>query len=126
MLDITINNASTPGEWKRATVAPIYKGGDRSVVANYTPIILTSVVCQQMEHVVAGYLRQVWDRSEWLYKGQHGFRPGCSCKSQTVRDSQDFSDSLGKRARIDVIIIDFSKPFHLVHHDRQITKIAAS
>ena len=38
---------------------------------------LYSVVCKQVEHVIAGYLRQVWDTNKWLYEGQHGFRPGC-------------------------------------------------
>jgi hypothetical protein len=44
LLDITINNATIPGDWKRAMVVPIYKGGDRSVVTNYRPVSLTSVV----------------------------------------------------------------------------------
>jgi hypothetical protein len=35
-------------------VDPIYKGGDRSAVTNYRPVSLTSVVCKQMEHVIAG------------------------------------------------------------------------
>ena len=50
------------GNWKRVTVFPIHKGGDRSLVTNYRPVSLTSVVCKQMEHVIASYLRQVWDR----------------------------------------------------------------
>jgi hypothetical protein len=68
LLDITMNNNSTPRDWKQAIVVPIYKGGDRSVVGNYRPVSLTSVVCKQMEHVTAGYLRQVWEMSEWLYE----------------------------------------------------------
>jgi len=38
LLDITMNNNAFPGEWKKAIVVPIYKGGDRSVVANYRPV----------------------------------------------------------------------------------------
>jgi hypothetical protein len=80
--------------WKKAIVVPIYKGGDRSVVGNYRPVSLTSVVCKQMEHVIAGYVRQVWEMSEWLYEGQHGFRPGYSCERQVVTVCQDIADSL--------------------------------
>jgi len=46
-------------------VVPIYTGEDRSVVANCRSVSLTSVVCKQVEHVFAVYLRQVWDRGEW-------------------------------------------------------------
>ena len=67
LLDITMNNNVIPGDWKKAIVIPIYKEGDRSVVGNYRPVSLTSVVCKQMEHVIAGYLRHVWEMSGWLY-----------------------------------------------------------
>jgi hypothetical protein len=79
LLDITMNNNAIPGDWKKAIVVPIYKVGDRSQVGNYRPVSLTSVVCKQMEQVIAGYLRHVWDTGNWLYEGQHGFRPGYSC-----------------------------------------------
>jgi hypothetical protein len=66
LMDITINNNAISGDWKKAVVVPIYKGGDRSEICNYRPVSLTSVVCKQMERVIAGYLRQVWDMSGWL------------------------------------------------------------
>ena len=62
LLYIKFNNGTIPRDWKKAIVVPIHKGGDRSVVKNYRPVSLTSVVCKQMEHVTAGYIRQVWGR----------------------------------------------------------------
>jgi hypothetical protein len=59
----------------------IHKGGDRSIVENYRPVSVTTVVCKQMEHIIAGYMRQEWEVSDWLYEGQHGFRPGYSCET---------------------------------------------
>jgi len=53
LLDIKMNNGTLPGDWKKATVIPIHKGSDRSLVTNYRPISLTSVVCKQMEQVIA-------------------------------------------------------------------------
>jgi hypothetical protein len=44
----------------------------------------------------------------------------------TVTVYQDIADSLHNGSSIDAIIIDFSKAFHLVPHDRLFTKIAAS
>ena len=77
-----------------------------------------------MEHVMASYLRQVWDKKYWLYEGQHGFRPGYSCESQVITVCQDFADSMDNGDRIDEIVIDFSKAFDLVPHDRLLIKIA--
>jgi hypothetical protein len=68
LLDITMNNNAIPGDWEKAIVVPVYKGGGRSVVRNYRPASLTSVVCQQMEHIIEGYIRHVWDTSDWLYE----------------------------------------------------------
>jgi len=65
----------------------------QSAVTNYRPISLTCVVCKQLEHV-AGYLRQVWDKNDWLYEGQHGFRPGYSREIQVITVCQDIADSL--------------------------------
>ena len=126
LLDITMNNAKLPGDWKRATVIPIHKRGVRSLVTNYRPVSLTSVFCKQMEHVIASYLRQVWNKNDWLYEGQHGFRPGYSCESQVIAVCQDIADSLDNGDKIDAIIVDFSKAFDLVPHGRLLTKNANS
>ena len=75
-------------------MVPIYKGGDQSAVSNHRSISLTSVVCKQLEHVIAGYLKQVWDKNDWLYDGQYGFRPGYFCESQVITVCHDIADSL--------------------------------
>ena len=92
LLDITMINGTLPADWKGAIVFPIHKGVDRSLITNYRPVSLTSVVCKQMEHVIASYLRQVWNKNKWLYEGQHGFRPGYSCESQVITVCQDTAD----------------------------------
>jgi hypothetical protein len=44
LLDVTVNNAAIPSDWRKTIVGPIYKGGDRSLVSNYRPVSLTLVV----------------------------------------------------------------------------------
>ena len=112
---MSLNNATIPSEWKRATVVPIYKGSDQSAVSHYRPISLTSVACNQLQHVVAGYLRQVRDKIGRLYEGQYGFRLGYSCESQVIMVCQETADSLDEGSGTDAIIIYFSKAFNFVH-----------
>ena len=83
LLDITINTGTLPCDWKKTTVIPIHKG-DRPIVTNYGSVSLNSIVCKQIEHVIASYLRQVWDKNNWLYKGQHEFRSGYPCGRQVI------------------------------------------
>jgi hypothetical protein len=126
LLEITLNNATLSIDWKKAIVVPIYQASDRSVDANYRPVSLTSLACKQMEHLIAGYLRQVWDKNDWLYDEQLGFRPGYCCESQVITVCQDIADSLGERVSIEAIITDFPKAFDLFPHDRLLTKLEAS
>ena len=79
-----------------------------------------------MEHVIASYLRRVWDKNDWLYEGQHGFRPRYLCESQVITVCQGIADSLDNGGRIDGITVDFSNVFNLVLNDRLLTKIAIS
>jgi len=57
LLDITMNNGTLSADRKRAIVVPVHKGCNRSLVTNYRLVSLTLVVCQQVEHTVASYLR---------------------------------------------------------------------
>ena len=56
-----------------------------------------------MEHVIAFYLRQMWAKNDWLYEGQHGFRPEYSCEVQLITVCQDMSDCLDNGNRIDAL-----------------------
>jgi len=126
LLDITVNNGTLSKDCKKAVAVSIHKGGNRSSAKNYMPISLTSVVCKSMEHVIAECLQQMWEDSDWLYEGQHGFRKGFSCESQIITVCQDISNALDESTRLDAIIIDFSIAFDLVPHDRLLKKMADS
>jgi hypothetical protein len=79
-----------------------------------------------MEHVIAGYLRKVWEMIGLLYEGQHDFSPEYSCESQVFAFCQVIADSLDDGVKTDDIIIYSSKGFALVPQDRLLTKIAAT
>jgi hypothetical protein len=79
-----------------------------------------------MEHVIASYLRQGWDKNDRLYEGKNGFRLEYSCKSQVITICQDTADSTDNGDRIDAIVIDFSKAFDLVPHDWLLMKTVIS
>ena len=71
-------------------------------------------------------MKQVWDKNDWLYEGQHGSRLGYSRERQVITVVQNIADSFDEGFVIDAIIRDFSKAFDLAPHDRLLTKLAAS
>jgi hypothetical protein len=83
------------------------------------------VVCKQLEHVIVGYLRQVWGKSDWLNEGQHGFRTEYSCELQVITVCQDVTYCLDEGVGIDVIITDVPNTFEIVPNYRLLTKLAA-
>ena len=124
LLEISLNNATIPSNREKATVVPIYKGDVRSAVSKYRTISLTSVVCEQLENVIASCLRQVWDKNDWLYEGKHEFGPGYSCENQVNTECQNIAESL-----YEGVGINYNRHLqvlYLVPHDRMFTKMVAS
>ena len=68
----------------------------------------------------------MWESRDWLYEGQHDFKSGYSCESQIIIIFNDISDYLAEAVRLEAIIIDFSKAFVLVPHDRLLKNVAAT
>ena len=54
---------------------------------------------------------------------QHGFRKGRSCETQLALTINDLAKILDKQGQADVIIMDFSKAFDLVPHQRLLLKL---
>ena len=54
---------------------------------------------------------------------QHGFRSGFSCETQLLITTHDILQSFDKKKQQDIVILDFSKAFDTVPHDRLLEKL---
>ena len=54
---------------------------------------------------------------------QHGFRKGRSCESQLVLTVHDLVEGLDAGEQTDAILLDFSKAFDRVPHQRLLLKL---
>ena len=63
------------------------------------------------------------DRHKILHDAQHGFRKRRSCESQLILTIQDLAKNIDNRGQTDLILLDFSKAFDKVPHNRLIYKI---
>ena len=119
----TLHTGSVPQAWLKATVVPVYKKGNRNQVDNYRPISLTSVPCKIMEHIIFHEMMSHLDSNHVLVNYQHGFRKKLSCETQLICTVEEIARSLDKGEETDLIIMDFSKAFDSVPHQRLLMKL---
>ena len=90
---------------------------------NYRPISLTSVPCKIMEHIIFHEMMSHLDSNQVLVNYQHGFRKKLSCETQLICAVEEIARSLDKGEETDLIIMDFSKAFDSVPHQRLLMKL---
>ncbi|MFZ2538830.1 MAG: reverse transcriptase family protein [Oscillospiraceae bacterium] len=112
-----------PSDWKDANVTPLYKKGRKDSVENYRPVSLTCIVSKVIEHVVYSSISRHLEQNSILTPRQHGFRPNHSCESQLILAIDDWASALDRREQVDIAILDFSKAFDTVPHERLKSKL---
>ena len=119
----SINQGRIPNDWKSAKIAPVYKKGDRSQPSNYRPISLTSICCKLIEHIIHSSVITHLENHSILTDFQHGFRKRRSTETQLILTVQDLVSNLNAGEQTDVILLDFSKAFDKVPHNRLLLKL---
>ncbi len=64
-----------------------------------------------------------FDTHKLLTPQQHGFRQAHSCETQLIQTIHDLAASRDKNIQTDIIIMDFSKAFDVVPHNRLLLKL---
>ena len=119
----SLETGELPSDWLAANVAAVFKKGDRHRAENYRPVSLTSVACKLLEHIVCRHLLNHLERQNILSSKNHGFRSGFSCETQLLTTMHDLFVSHEAGRQTDIAILDFSKAFDTVPHDRLLLKL---
>jgi hypothetical protein len=119
----SVSQGVLPADWRKATVVPIFKKGDKSKASNYRPVSLTSICSKVLEHIIHSSIMDHFDDNNILTDYQHGFRKRRSCETQLLITIQDIALSLNNSQQVDVILLDFSKAFDKVAHERLLHKL---
>ena len=118
-----LHAGSVPQARLKATVVPVHKKGKRNQVDNYRPISLTWVPCKIMEHIIFHKTMSHLDSNQVLVDYQHGFWKKLSCETQLICTVEGIARSLDKGEETDLLIMDFSKAFDSVLHQRLLMKL---
>lgn len=123
LFNATLHQGKIPQDWKSAYITPILKKGDKHKPENYRPISLTSIICKTAEHIIHSQIMRHLDTHSLLTECQFGFRRRRSCESQLLITVQDLAAGLRDKQQIDAILLDFSKAFDRVPHERLLLKL---
>ena len=119
----SLDTGHVPSDWRIANISPIHKKGDKSTPSNYRPVSITSICSKLIEHILFTNIMEHYDNNNILTDLQHGFRPGRSCESQLLITTHDLRKSLDNKEQVDAVILDFSKAFDRVPHQRLLLKL---
>jgi len=121
----SFEGGTLPFDWVSANVVPVFKRDDRHNPANYRPISLTSLVVKIMEKIIHSHIVSSLESLNLLNSFQFGFRSCRSTVDLLLRTSHDMALALEHRSSLHCLLLDFSKAFDSVPHERLLLKLDA-
>lgn len=76
-----------------------------------------------MEHIIYRHIMHHLEDNDILFANQHGFPKNHSCESQLILTIEHLAKNLDHGDQMYMIILDFSKAFDKVPHQRLISKL---
>ena len=119
-----ISQGTVPSDWKLVNVVPIFKKGSKSYPSNYRPVSLTSICCKVLVHIIYSSIWHHLEDHNIICNEQPGFCSGHSYETQLFIAIHDIAQNLNNRKQTDVILLDFTKAFDKVSHNRLCSKLA--
>ena len=119
----SVDSGCLPKDWLNTNIAPVFKKEDRHLPEKYRPLSLTSVLSKLLEHILCRHMLKHFERHNILTSLNHGFRAGYSCETQLAVTIEDLNTSFDRGTQTDIAILDFSKAFDTVRHNKLLHKL---
>ena len=112
----SLQKGIVPLSFKKANVIPIHKKDLKTIVANYRPISLLSILSKVFEKIVFKYVYNFFKENFILSVFQSGFQSGKSTITQLLEVYHKFCEAVDKNKEIRVVFLDIHKAFDKVWH----------
>ena len=121
----SIDTGIVPSKWKNANICGIFKKGKQSDPVNYRPISLTCIESKIFEHIIHSHVHVMkhLQQNNVLTDCQHGFRAKRSTETQLIVTIHDLANTIQRGESTQVAVLDFSKAFDKVPHQRLLRKL---
>ncbi len=122
MINRCIQDSIFPDDLKLANVMPAYKAKDSLNKNNYRPISILPVLSKIYEGIMNDQLVEYCDIV--LSSRTSAFRKRYSCQHVLLKMVEDWKMALDQKDNIAAIMIDMSKAFDMVSHEKLLQKLA--
>lgn len=121
LFDLSLSSSSFPDIWKKTSIIPVYKKGDKSNISNYRPISITSAIAKLIDSIVASKMNLIF--KSVLSPYQHAGVKGRDIMSNLTIFSNFVHSSVANNIQVDTVYTDQTKAFDRVSHKILISKM---
>ena len=120
----SIQTGKLPDEWVETNVAPVSKKkGDRHTASNYRPISLTCVCAKLLEHIICKSIMTHFTKKRNFTTCATRFPCRAFMRKSITIDHRRPGSNYEDKIQTDLIVLDFSKAFDVVSHQRLLHKL---
>ena len=73
-----------PSEWRKGSIVPIHRKGDKQMLQNYRPVLLLPICEKILERLLFNEMFEFFIENKLISSRQSGFKLGYSCISQLL------------------------------------------
>lgn len=119
-----IRTHTFPSSWKYSKIIPIKKKATGNSIENFRPISILSVLSKAFERIIKIQMCSYVFEYKLLNDNQSGYRPKHGTKTVMLKVLDDIGLILDGGSPVVLILLDFSKAFDTVSHNRLCKKLA--
>jgi hypothetical protein len=123
IINLSICSGEFPESFKLAKVIPIHKGGSKSLMNNFRPISLLTVIDKLLEKCVKIQLNNYLTIENIISNNQYGFKKGKSTSDALFDITKTIQCKTSENCKVMITFLDLAKAFDSVDRAKLLKKL---